>query len=472
MSAIARPTEAAPSWKNEVNRRIAEHKSRKGSVADTPQAPREAQHTASRRAAEAAARVAARYAKTPSYSEMLASEARAVVRAAEAASRAAIEAQVAAESVLAGIEAITDAERLVQPALQPALRPGSERLDGMRLEPAAGEAFFSTVVSAVSSADSGPIAEVEYHGADSREKLEYAIRWDRELPALPVDPPEVHAMRGTDIFGLRIEEWRNGSALDGRAGASDADDVEVVEPALPIHANLIEFPRELVAARKARPRLAEGPLAAAEPGTQLSIFEVDPGTISTDPAGPGFADQDSTSWAEPRWSAVELEPQAAYALDEALDEMRELPAHEPTAAQLAFDLAPMHRRLLAGLVDGALIVGAVLFAASIALNHARQLPGIHALELGSALGLAVAATLYQALFLTLASATPGMRYAHIRLTSFDDQNPTRAQRTRRLGALLLSILPVGLGMAWSIFDEDHLSWHDRFSRTYPKSAPL
>ncbi len=48
-------------------------------------------------------------------------------------------------------------------------------------------------------------------------------------------------------------------------------------PAEPIAANLIEFPRQLVAARKARPRLAEGPLRDEDsPATsQLRIFEVE-----------------------------------------------------------------------------------------------------------------------------------------------------------------------------------------------------
>jgi hypothetical protein len=40
----------------------------------------------------------------------------------------------------------------------------------------------------------------------------------------------------------------------------------------------------------------------------------------------------------------------------------------------------------------------------------------------------------------------------------------------RLLALVLSLLPVGLGVAWSIFDENHLSWHDRLSRTYLKKS--
>jgi hypothetical protein len=59
-----------------------------------------------------------------------------------------------------------------------------------------------------------------------------------------------------------------------------------------------------------------------------------------------------------------------------------------------------------------------------------------------------------------------MKYARISLCTFDDEKPTRAQMRSRLGALLLSVAPIGLGVAWAIFDEDHLSWHDRLSRTY------
>jgi hypothetical protein len=59
-----------------------------------------------------------------------------------------------------------------------------------------------------------------------------------------------------------------------------------------------------------------------------------------------------------------------------------------------------------------------------------------------------------------------MKYAHLSLCTFEDQRPSRAQLHFRLGALLLSLAPVGLGIAWAIFDEDHLSWHDRLSHTY------
>jgi uncharacterized RDD family membrane protein YckC len=59
-----------------------------------------------------------------------------------------------------------------------------------------------------------------------------------------------------------------------------------------------------------------------------------------------------------------------------------------------------------------------------------------------------------------------MWYAGIKLSTFDGVIPIREQRCRRLVALLLSVLPLGLGLAWALFDADHLTWHDRLSGTY------
>jgi uncharacterized RDD family membrane protein YckC len=59
-----------------------------------------------------------------------------------------------------------------------------------------------------------------------------------------------------------------------------------------------------------------------------------------------------------------------------------------------------------------------------------------------------------------------MRYAGIELNTFSGFRTTRAQRCRRLLAMLLSVLPLGLGVVWALFDEGQLTWHDRLSKTY------
>lgn len=365
---------------------------------------------------------------------MLASEARAAARAAQAASKAALEAHAAAASVLAGIEAASAA------ASAPEAEPEAH-------------------APAVADQTWEPAAEssLPHHPSASQaiERQSLGVRWQPDFPVREAPPAAAHATHGPALHRMRGEEWLEpaSQALE----VLDSEEIEVIEPAQPIHANLIEFPRELVATRKVRPRRAAGSSAdAAEPGMQLSIFEVDPSTISMQPAAAAdsvFAP--APAWPAPQWSAIELE---------------ELPLEEAVAiaqAPQASDLqpAPFNLRLMAHLVDGALIVLAFLAAALASVNPG-DLPGLREIELGAAVALVVAVGLYHALFFTLAKATPGMKYAHIRLCTFEDEIPTRAQRWTRLGALLLSLLPVGLGLVWAIFDDDHLTWHDRLSRTY------
>ncbi|MGA7109369.1 MAG: RDD family protein, partial [Terracidiphilus sp.] len=101
-------------------------------------------------------------------------------------------------------------------------------------------------------------------------------------------------------------------------------------------------------------------------------------------------------------------------------------------------------------------------------GHMLHPPAMKTAEMSAGFALLLVVVFYHAFFLLTAMATPGMMYARIALCTFDDEQPTRLQVRDRLGAMLVSLLPVGLGMAWSIFDEDRLSWHDRLSRTYQR----
>jgi uncharacterized RDD family membrane protein YckC len=421
LSTFASQAERAPSWKEEVNQRLAAHKNRKGPTLAEPARP-VAQHGGSL-AAAAAARVAARYAKAPSYSEMLAEEARAAVRAAEAASRAALHAQAAAESVLAGLEAASAAEPEWEPEAPRAEDPAPATAASVSLAP---------------------------------KKESYEIRWEPELPTRAVES-QAAPTRGIDHEEAAEEDWWNAPSPAENAFAAAMP--QTVEPAQPIHANLIEFPREIVATRKARPHLAEAGYApAAEPERQLSIFEVDPEAVSTQPAGTEVAAAaPAPVWTGPEWSGIELEEQPQ-------EEAAPRAAGDPAAP--ALEQAPLGQRMLAAVVDAALVSGAFLGAVALSVSNLKDLPGTREMEVGGAGALLAAGLLYQILFTTLAAATPGMKYARLSLRTFEDQRPTRAQRCGRLGALLLSLLPVGLGVAWALFDEGHLSWHDRLSRTY------
>jgi uncharacterized RDD family membrane protein YckC len=438
----------APSWKQEVNRRIAAHKNLKN-LSQAEAKPHLTGQAAvgqpASRAAQAAARVAARYAKAPSYSEMLAEEARTAVRAAEAASRAALEAQAAAESVLASLEAATDDEQMW----------GSEANHRGASDQALELAWDSRAESAATATTQ---VWEQVQEIDSLENQPYGIRWDEDLPLRPTVLAATRASRGPSKLETPEEDWLEPSAFVEEA--TGAASIQAVEPPPSIHANLIEFPRELVATRKIRPRRAEGRQALGPPVGQLSIFEVDPATISTEPELPAAVSAAvSPAWHGPEWSGIELDAEPS------VERIAEFTAAAPASD---LHLAPFGLRAMAAVVDGALILGASMAVALMVAGHVSALPPIKVLEVGSALLFAAVGMLYQALFFTLAEGTPGMKYARISLCTFDDEHPTRTQMRSRLVALLLSVLPLGLGLAWAIFDEDHLSWHDRLSRTYQR----
>ena len=432
-----------PQWKEEVNRRVAAHKNRKTSTTG-PETSSQSSSPGASRAAEAAARVAARYAKAPSYSQLQAEEARVAVRHAEIATKVALEAQAAAESALAGLHAAAQE--------QPSRGPAVVQPIASAVSPAPNpEPSHSQVQPLRDQGTTEQASAVPAHPEAGRQS--FGIRWDPDLPVRPVErktapPPR----RAQEEFELSVEDWWSPAEATENLRHNP---IEVAETE-PEHANLIQFPRELVATRKIRPRLAEGSLTDAE--AQLSIFEVDPSTISNGvEARPGGQDAPPSIWNRPDWSGIRLDSQPV-----------ELPATAATVDQAAkrFPVAPMGLRLMAAAVDFALILASFVSAGFLVAHQFSHPPQGKAGEVIGVAMLALIGLMYYALFFALSVGTPGMRYAGIGLCTYDDKTPTREQLRRRLGAMALSLLPVGLGIAWSIFDDDHMSWHDRYSQTY------
>jgi uncharacterized RDD family membrane protein YckC len=430
LSTLPSQARISPNWKEEVNQRLAAHKNRKPVPVAEQNASAPEQHASNNRATAAAARVAARFANAPRYSELLESEARAAVRAAEAVSRAALQAQAAAESVLAELEAAKAIEpewQFNEDEASMATQNLRHAVDEMRAEPV----------------------------VDDQPDQSYHIRWE---PDTPRPSPE------TEIANSRIEseEWRE------TANFLEEESVKTVEPDQPIHANLIQFPREIVATRKARPRRVEGPFAAQhEQDMQLSIFEVEPEAISIDPVSADTMNPESApTWMSAEWSGMELDEHPVHALH---NDVQLEYFEEPVAVAVknrAIYQAPLSLRAMAAIVDGSLVLAALSAVTWEVASHSRSLPGMRAAEMGAGIGLLLMSALYLGLFNALGQGTPGMRYARIALSTFEGEIPSRKMRFNRLAALILSVLPVGVGMLWSIFDEDRLSWHDRLSGTY------
>lgn len=395
--------------------RITAHRGRGGLSATRPAVIAQSRPEPGSRAAQVAARVAARYAQAPSYSQRMA-EAYAASLAAPEASPGPLAASVG--PFLREIEAIRAATPVPRPAQ--AWEPA-----GLPVLPAAPS----------------PLEARESQNSRLVREQNFALR-----------PSEPATARAPQLARNDVPPNENRERPAPAEDSAGDNDFELTEPVLPLRANLIEFPRELVAPRKRRPRRAEGPLAAHALERQLNIFEVDPGAFLMEPGAAGR----ETAWPAPAWSGIALEAQP-QAEPEPQDASASLPA---------LRLAPMGLRLAAVVVDGALIAAALMGAALVAAaNIGYPLPAGIA-RFSVLLGFLLAYLLYQTIFLLLDEATPGMRCAGLFLCTFGGQSPTLAQLRRRLGALLLSVLPVGLGVAWILFDDDHLCWHDRLSKTY------
>jgi uncharacterized RDD family membrane protein YckC len=400
--------------------------------------------------------VAARYRQSPSYQEFLAAEAERALEKAQA------EAEVAARNALAVAEAQRRLLDEIDQWNQPAEPQQLFVVETHAAAPVAEPTRHETPRAARRHREPAPMSTEPVAAAPLKIQL-YA-----DLPPVAMPPS-----RGTHAR-LAPEELEELGELDGEIAFRMAPEFEehIVET-LPIQANIIEFPRQLVASRKARPRLAEGPLREdGTPEPQLRIFEVEPEQVSTAPElEPAVAPEwqsmvlAGTPSVEPdfaTYGAAQTEARQAFDVEHNIS---------PMAAPQIF-AAPISRRMMAILVDAVCIAtGFVGFAA---LTVKLCGPSLHeiplpALGLAAAVALPVFTVLYQMLFFCFNEATPGMVYARLGLCTFAETNPTRREVRRRLWATAVAVSPLGLGMLWMALDPDRLGWHDRISRMYPRA---
>jgi uncharacterized RDD family membrane protein YckC len=451
-------TDGAVALRQLAAERLAAHRSRRAGV--RPPAPTAAPEMATEVHSGPAVHpgvrdaVAARYRKSPSYQEFLAAEAERALQKAQA------EAEVAARNAAAMAEAqrklLDDIDEWNQP-------PAPLFVVETHQEPPAETQPAQPAWHEPSRHEPARPARRHHHQATHIEPLPaepLKIQLYSELPAVsgqgaphtrtaaPYDPEELHELDQEIAFRVapEFEEHR-------------------IEPQ-PIQANIIEFPRQLVATRKARPRLAEGPLREdGTPEPQLRIFEVEPEQVSIEPTfEPEIA---------PAWQSIVLEPAAVdlaaqAAVQQALD------AEHNLSAQLAPTIyaAPVARRVMAMAVDAVCVgAGVVAFAALAAKLCGPSLREVPLPVLGGVVALAVPvfAVLYQMLFFCFNEATPGMVYARLGLCTFAETNPSRSEVRRRLWATAMAVAPLGLGLLWMALDSDRLGWHDRISRMYPRA---
>ena len=130
-------------------------------------------------------------------------------------------------------------------------------------------------------------------------------------------------------------------------------------------------------------------------------------------------------------------------------------------------VAPLGLRLEAGLIDAVLMALGCVFVTAVY----RYVGGPFSLDKHAlpffALALLMVPLSYKLLWTFVNRDTTGMRCAGLRLVDFDGNPPSHARRFHRLLGAILSFSAAGVGLIWSLVDEDGLTWHDHISGTFP-----
>jgi uncharacterized RDD family membrane protein YckC len=130
-------------------------------------------------------------------------------------------------------------------------------------------------------------------------------------------------------------------------------------------------------------------------------------------------------------------------------------------------VAPASHRAIAAAID----VLIPLLGVGTFLGAARYTAGDFPFDGTTLSAIGVAAVLIMAFYRVVCCLgnmdTLGTQWAGLRLLDFDGRLPNRRARLFRLAGGVVSVLSAGIGLLWSLADEERLTWHDHMSRTFP-----
>jgi len=129
-----------------------------------------------------------------------------------------------------------------------------------------------------------------------------------------------------------------------------------------------------------------------------------------------------------------------------------------------FTPCPLPRRLAAALYDTVLLLGVELLA-FIPYTLLRRGTGDGSFDPLALFWLLAVAFLFFGWFWTHGGQTLGMRTWRIRVQTRDGRAITWAQALLRFLTALVSWAALGLGFWWSLWDQEKMTWHDRWSES-------
>ena len=130
-------------------------------------------------------------------------------------------------------------------------------------------------------------------------------------------------------------------------------------------------------------------------------------------------------------------------------------------------VAPSALRVEAAAIDAALMAIGCLFGIVLFVYAGGNFSFNKHLLPFFAMALLTVPVFYKVLWALAGQDTIGMKYTGIQLVDFDGNPPSLERRYQRLFGSFISLLAAGMGMIWSLVDEDSLTWHDHMSGTFP-----
>lgn len=137
-----------------------------------------------------------------------------------------------------------------------------------------------------------------------------------------------------------------------------------------------------------------------------------------------------------------------------------------TGTRTRCEAAAPFRRMVAGLADAG-VVAFMLVPVAIAIysvfGHAWL--GDKVKHFYVAAGLLLFG-LYKLAWATVDEDSLGIQWCGLQLVNYDNKLPSKRERFLRMAWAVLSLLPGGIGLVWSLVEQDRLTWHDVSTRTY------
>ena len=241
------------------------------------------------------------------------------------------------------------------------------------------------------------------------------------------------------------------------------------QPTERIHAGPIGLQSSRQGAKLGRP--VQGSLFWERPESKVIPFE----SFQTGPAG---------ATPRPRTKAAtasKTNSRRSTYVDEAQGELDFLPPAPPKPRTLSTTVeaviycedpvaSRLHRAVAAGLDWSMVLLAYGIFLLVYSLCGGEfLLDKVSLLLIGGVLPLL--GCVYGFIWAVAGSETPGMRWANLRLTTFDGFRPEKDLRLMRFGGACLSLCTL-VGLLWSFADEESLTWPDHISGTFPTPTKI